>query len=94
MVCTCTQFQKPTPNRGRLGDKFAALANARPVESVSYFVNDVTITLCGRLHMHLFQIDTNMKVLLHQIAADIKSLNTKVDALLGQKVSLSLIVTL
>jgi len=44
--------------------------------------------------MHLFQIDTNMKVLLHQIAADIKSLNTKVDALLGQKVSLSLIVTL
>ena len=95
MVCTCTQFQKPTPNRGRLGDKFAALANARPVESVSYFVNDVTITLCGLLHMHPFQIDTSMKVLLHQMAADIKSLNTKVDALLGQKkVSLSLIVIL
>ena len=36
-----------------------------------------------------------MKALLHQMSADIKSLNTKADALLGQKkLSLSLIVTL
>ena len=63
------------------------------VENVSYFVNDVTITLCGLLHMHPFQIDTSMKAL-HQMAAEIKSLNTKVDTLLGQKVSLSLIVIL
>ena len=94
MVRTCAQFQKPTPNRGCLGDKFTAVANSRPVESVSYFVNDVTITLCGLLHVHPFQIDTNMKALLHQMTVDIKSLNTKVDALLGQKVSLSLIVIL
>ena len=47
---SCTQFQKPTLNRGRLGDKFTALANARPVESVSYFVNDVTITLWTIAH--------------------------------------------
>ena len=79
------QFQKPTLNRGHLGDKFTALANVRPVESVSYFVNGVTITLCRLLHMRPFQIDTSMKLLLHQMSADIKSLNTKVDALLGQK---------
>ena len=91
---TCTQFQKPTLNCGCLGDKFTALENGTPVESVSNFVNDVTIILCGRSHMHPFQTDTSMKALLHQIAADIKSFNTKVDALLGQKVSLNLIVFL
>ena len=48
---TYMQFQKPTLNRGRLGDKFTALANARPVESVSYFVNGVTITLCRLSHV-------------------------------------------
>jgi len=40
------EFQKPTLNCGCLWDKFTVLANARPVENASYFVNDVTVTLC------------------------------------------------
>ena len=44
-----------------------------------------TLLMMSLSHMCSFQIDINMKALLYQMAADTKSLNMKVAALLVRK---------